>query len=125
MNDIDRKIQDALRKEDAEVWADFESEPPVFDLIMETFRGRYRWLAVMAVFWTFVFMGLGVYSFVRFFGAQETRELLLWGGAAGICFMAVGMMKIWYWMELNKNALTREMKRLELQIARLSGRLDS
>lgn len=125
MNDIDRKIQDALRKEDAEVWADFESEPPVFDLIMETFRGRYRWLAVMAVFWTFVFMGLAIYSFVRFFGAQETRELLLWGIAAVICLMAVGMMKIWYWMELNKNALTREMKRLELQIARLSGRLDS
>jgi hypothetical protein len=33
------------------------------------------------------------------------------------------MMKIWYWLELNKNAVTREIKRLELQVARLSARM--
>lgn len=123
MNDIDRKIKEALRKEDADVWASFESEPPVFDVVMETFRGRYRWLAIMAVLWAIVFMVLGVYCAIQFFDAQETRDLLLWGAAAIICLLGVSMMKIWYWMELNKNAVTREMKRLELQIARLSGRL--
>jgi hypothetical protein len=33
------------------------------------------------------------------------------------------MLKVMYWMELNKNAVTREIKRLELQIARLANRM--
>jgi len=33
------------------------------------------------------------------------------------------MMKTWYFMELNKNAVTREIKRLEWQIARLASRI--
>jgi len=32
-------------------------------------------------------------------------------------------MKTWWWMEVNKNAITREVKRLELQIARLAARV--
>ena len=34
------------------------------------------------------------------------------------------MLKMWYWMELNKNALTRGIKRVELQLALLSNRTD-
>ena len=39
------------------------------------------------------------------------------------CINAVAMLKLWYFMEMNKNAVTREVKRLELQIARLAKRL--
>ena len=31
--------------------------------------------------------------------------------------IAISMMKIWYWMELNKHAIMRELKRVELQLA--------
>ena len=33
------------------------------------------------------------------------------------------MMKIWGWMEISKNFVTREIKRVELQIARLASRI--
>ncbi len=39
--------------------------------------------------------------------------------------IVISSLKAWYWMQMNRNALTREIKRLELQIARLSSRLDS
>ena len=123
MNELDRKIREALRKEDAELLEEFGDEPSMFELARETFRGRYRRFVYLGVFWGLVFMILAVVSAVRFFHAQETRDMLMWATACVVCLSAVSMMKVWFWMEMNKNALTREIKRLELQIARLAGRL--
>jgi uncharacterized membrane protein YciS (DUF1049 family) len=60
---------------------------------------------------------------IRFFNAETTRDIVVWALAVAVCLSAVWMMKIWYWLELNKNAVTREIKRLELQVARLSARM--
>lgn len=123
MNELDRKIRDALREQDAEIFGDFTEEPSMFEMLMETFQGKHRWLVMMAVFWTSVFLALGILSGIRFFRAEATRDLLMWAVACVLCMAAVSMMKIWFWMELSKNAVTREIKRLELQIARLAGRI--
>lgn len=37
--------------------------------------------------------------------------------------MAVGVLKIWFWMQMDKVSLLREIKRMELQIARLTQRI--
>lgn len=123
MNELDKKIQEALRDEDAEIFAEFGGEPSIFEMLMETFRGRHRWLNILGAFWMLVFLVLGVLSAIKFFNAQETRGMLMWAGATIICTSCVSMLKVWYWMELHNNGLTREIKRLELQIARLAGRI--
>ena len=123
MNELDKKIQEALRKEDAELFGDLGGEPSMLEMVMETFRGRYRWLSVLGVFWSVVFMVLGVLSAIKFFNAEASRDMLLWAAACVVCISGVSMMKVWYWMELNKNAVTREIKRLEWQIARLASRI--
>ena len=123
MNELDKAIQESLRKEDAELFKDFGEEPSMFAMVMETFQGRHRWLVMMTVFWTLVFMVLAVLSGIRFFRAEATRDLMMWAAACIVCLSAVSMMKVWFWMELNKNSITREIKRLELQIARLAGRI--
>ena len=124
MTELDRQIQQALRTEDHELLATLAEEPSVFEMVAETFRGRHRWMAFLGVLFGVVFMVLGILAAVRFFHATEIRDMLLWAAACVICICSVSMMKIWYWMELNKNALAREIKRLELQIARLASRLD-
>jgi uncharacterized membrane protein YciS (DUF1049 family) len=124
MNELDNKIREALRKEDAELFEEFCSEPSMYEMIMETFRGKYRWMAFVAVFWTLVFIVLFILAGIRFFNAETTKDMLMWAAGCVVCWSAVFMMKVWYWMELNKNSLTREIKRLELQIARLAGRLN-
>ncbi len=123
MNELDKKIQEALRKEDADLFEEFGGEPSMYEMVMETFRGKYRWMAMVAVFYSIVFIGLFIFAAVKFFDAEATREMLMWAALCIVCWFAVFMMKVWYWMELNKNALTREIKRLELQIARLAGRI--
>lgn len=123
MKDLDNKIREALRKEDAELYDEIGGEPSMYEMIMETFRGRYRWMAFVAVFYTIVFIVLFVYAGVKLFQAETAKDMLLWAAACIVCWTAIFMMKVWYWMELNKNALTREIKRLELQIARLASRI--
>ena len=123
MNELNKKIKEALREEDAEIFEEFGSEPSIFEMLMETFRGRHRWLVFLTMFWTIVFLVLGVLSVIRFFRAEELRDLLMWAAASAFLLSGVSMMKVWFWMELNKNAITREIKRLELQIARLAGRI--
>ncbi|MCW5766632.1 MAG: hypothetical protein KIT68_11730 [Phycisphaeraceae bacterium] len=36
--------------------------------------------------------------------------------------MAIAMLKLWYLMKVNRNTHTREIKRVELQLARLAER---
>ena len=123
MNELDKKIQEALRKEDAELFKEFGGEPSTYEMVMETFRGRYRWMVFVAIFYAFVFIGLFIFAAIRFLNAEATRDMLMWAAACMFCWLAVFLIKVWYWMELNKNAITREVKRLELQIARLASRI--
>ena len=123
MKELDDKIREALRKEDAEVFDDWGGEPSMFTLVMDTFRGRHKWLVLLTVLWSLVFFVLAIVSAVKFFNTQDSREMMLWALGFIFCMSAVSMLKLWFWMELNKNALMREIKRVELQIARLAGRI--
>lgn len=125
MNELDRKIKQALGEQEPGSALGPGDEPSVFDLMLDVFRGRHKWLAILTASWMVVFFGLAIFCAIRFFQAEETRDILLWGMGFFCCFTAVGMLKVWYWMEMNKSALTREIKRLELQIAELANKLDS
>jgi hypothetical protein len=35
------------------------------------------------------------------------------------------MIKVWFWMEIQKNAIVREIKRVELQVANLAAAMRS
>lgn len=94
-------------------------EPPVIAQVIESFKGRMWWINLLSVPIMLAFMALGVVSAVRFFGASEARDLILWATLFLFSAFTVAMFKVWYWMLLNRNAITREMKRLEVQVARL------
>jgi len=123
MNDLDKKITEALRREDAELFPGIDDEPGVFEMLLETFRGKHRWLNVLGAAWTLIFLGLGVASAFAFFRADTTRDLLMWATACILCTLAVALLKVWYWMEMQRIVVMREIKRIELQIARLAAGL--
>ena len=124
MNELDKRIRAALSREDAEALDDLGGEPSMFTMVLETFRGRHRWFVWLTVFWSLVFLALSIFSAVQFFKTEDARDMLLWGLGFIVCLSVVSMLKIWFWMEMNKNAIMREIKRLELQVARLSGRIN-
>ncbi len=57
---------------------------------------------------------------VEFFHTSDPRMVTLWGMGMGVGVFFAGMLKLWFWMEMNKNAVIREVKRVELQVAVLA-----
>ncbi|MFQ5606987.1 MAG: DUF6768 family protein [Candidatus Zixiibacteriota bacterium] len=123
MRDIDRKIQQALRAEDEDLFTDYGGELGMLEMVFDSFRSKQRWFMALVMLWTVGLLVLMIMSIVQFFEVQTVREMIMYGLAATFLGGSIAMIKLWYFMELNKNTLTREIKRLELQIARLSSRL--
>jgi hypothetical protein len=123
MKEIDRMIRDALREEDAEMFDKFGGDQPIHEKITDLFRFRPRWLLLSSILTTLVAMAIAVFAAIRFYNTAEVRDMLVWGGICFACLLGVAAIKIWAWMEMSKNAVTREIKRLELQIVYLAGKM--
>lgn len=123
MNDLDRMIRDALAEEDAELLEQVGGEQSLLQKGLELFKSNSKWLVMMVVTVQLVFLSLVVYSAVRFFQAEEIKDFVMWAVVFMFANLTVAMLKIWSWMEINRNSVTREIKRLELQVAYMTKRL--
>jgi len=112
MNDLDQKIQAALRRDPA---ADLPgSEPNLAEEVLLAFRGRQRWLsALLVTFNVAAFAGFALAA-VRFYSATEVAAQLHWGGLALVLLLVLALLKMWFWLELHTNRVLREVKRVEL-----------
>ena len=73
-------------------------------------------------------LGVGLFGVAcvlawRFVQAEDLGEMLRWGAASALAFAGVALVKVWFWLELQKNAVVREVKRLEVQVASLAAQL--
>ncbi len=122
MEDIDKLIKDTLTQEEAKFYDELD-EQNVLQMMGGLFRGKNKWIMLMMNFMTLVFFGLFIYCTVQFFNTEETNELIKWGIGGFAFLLGVSMLKVFAWMQMDKNALMREMKRLELQVSSLSVKL--
>lgn len=124
MNDkkdnIDDLINQALSEEESEILERLEEEQSIFEQMMANFKGKMKWLALYSIFIMLLLFAFAVYCFIQFLQAEEIRSMLLWGAGMGFGMMAVGMLKTWHWMQMDKNTILREIKRLELRMATLN-----
>jgi protein-S-isoprenylcysteine O-methyltransferase Ste14 len=122
-NQIDNLIREALSKEDQEVFDQVFGEPSVFEMVTSMFKGKLRWLSVFAIAMGIVLMVVGVFALFQFVATEDVPSMLRWGALLFFSLASVTAMKIWHWMEMQRYALTREIKRLELQVANLASKL--
>ncbi len=120
MTEFDDRIRQALRTESDNVWKDVE-EQGLFEQALGVMRGKHKSLTVIANAVMVLFFAMTVYSVMRFFGAETTRMQIVWSVGFLTSNMFVAMMKLWFWMQMDKNTVIREVKRLELQVATLAG----
>ncbi len=121
--DIDKLIRNAMDDED-KAWFDSLGEPSLPMQVIESFKTQSKWIILWSIPVVFVMLGFFVLSVVRILGTDDPALVTRWSMLAVVLFFAIGMIKIWYWMEIQKYALVRELKRLEMQVTRLSQRLD-
>jgi hypothetical protein len=118
-NELDQIIRDTLSEEDAALY-DKLSDPSIPDIVTDLFMGRQRSLRAIGFVISLGFVGAAFWMGMRLLEATETRWLVIWATGFLSCISAIFSLKVWYWLEMSRSASTREIKRLELQVARLA-----
>ena len=122
MEEIDKLIKDTLSAEEAKFYDELE-EQNLFGMVGGLFTGKLKWILIlMNVVTITAFIGF-IYCVVQFVNTDITNELIKWGVFGVVLLMMISMLKLFAWMQMDKNALLREIKRLELQISALSNKL--
>jgi len=123
MNDLDRAIRQSLSAEDTELFDRFGADQTLRRQVLATFDGRLRWLNAIGWIAGVVLFAAGCVFASRFLAAQNVEDMLRWGAASAFAFAGVVLVKVWFWLEFHKNAIVREVKRLEVQVASLAAQL--
>lgn len=120
--DIDQLIKETLTEEEAKFYDDLD-EQNVFQMVWGLFEGKNKWIMYLMNLMTLVFFGLFIYCLVQFFNAEVTFDMIKWATGSVVFLLGVSMLKVFAWMQMDKNAIIREIKRLELQVLSLSGKV--
>ena len=121
MSDFDDKLKHALEDDPRQLdELVARSQPGLIELTRGGFRGQSLALNLMGIIPILGFTALAVFPIFWFFDAQDVRDQILFATIFVTCNTIVLAMKIWFWMVMNRNAVTREIKRLEVQIAQLA-----
>lgn len=119
MTKVDEAIRRALSPEDARAYDALGREPSLLAEAMAAFQNQHRLVSVGGWLAGFALFAVAAWAGWRAWLAPDLRGLLLWGGLAFFALAGLGLVKLWFFMEMQKNAILREVKRLELQVASL------
>jgi hypothetical protein len=125
MRDLDRMIDEAIGEEERELLRRIGEEPGFIDQAFGIFGGRTGWVnAVLIVVMTLLFVA-GVWAAWMFFGADDPVTQLRWGLPAAVLLLMSVMIKMAVWPTVQVNRVLRELKLIELQLARGPGQADT
>ena len=119
---IDDIIKEALTQEEAKFYNELD-EQGIWRKIGGLFRGKNAWFFIVMNILNLIMLGIAIYCIVQFFNTESTNELIKWSMIFFFCAMMMSMLKLYAWMQMDKNSIIRELKRLEFQVSILSSKL--
>ena len=124
MEEIDQLIKESLTEDEAAFYDSLE-EQNLLEMVGDLFKTKHKWLLILMNVVQVISFGFFVYCMVQFFSTDTTNELIKWGGGSLLFLSISSMLKMFSWMQMDKNAILRELKRLELQVSSLAGKMSS
>ncbi len=118
MSDFDRMIDEALDEEEREVLRRIGQEPGFFAQALGVFGGRTGWVNVVLMIVQSVAFIAGVWTAWHFFNALDPVTQLRWGLPSAVLLIMAAILKMALLPRMETNLIIRELKRIELQIAR-------
>ena len=118
---LDDKISQALAQESQEIdKLVAEENSGLFGMLFATWRGGMRYWVILINVFTLLFTMLFIWCGYQFWISEIATQQIFWG----IAFLAVLQvqisLKMWLFMEMNRMSMVREIKRVEIAVARLS-----
>ena len=119
MSDYEKKLVEGLNADESTFLRNLEDNRGLFTQYAATFDGPMKLFTWIAFILTLVVSGVALWATYRFVTGAEVREMLLWGGAAWAAWTVQIALKQWQWARINQLAVLRELKKIELRIARI------
>lgn len=120
MRDLDTMIDEALDADERELLRSIGEEPGFFSQAFGVFRGPTAWVnALLMVVQTALFIA-GIWAAWNFFEAGDALSAIRWGLPAAVLLLMALIIKLSLWPTMQTNRIMRELKRIELQVARQS-----
>ncbi len=122
---IDQQIKQALDEELKGIKSEndrIDSNP--FKQMKASFSGKMGWMYGLVIFVSSLFFVGLLYCAYQFYHAQEVKALISWGIGIIVLALFTQISKMWYWTEMGHNRVIREVKVLELQVARMHEKLN-
>ncbi|MEM9079774.1 MAG: DUF6768 family protein [Verrucomicrobiota bacterium] len=117
---IDELISEALKEDQKDFVKNYKQDPGVFELIFLTFRGKNGWLGWATFVLQFASLFLALFFGYKAFQADSPQETTLWASGTILCYVGIVALKLGNWIDAGRRSTLQEIKRLELQIAKLS-----
>jgi len=118
MRDPEQTIDEALGAEEQELLRSIGDEPGYIEQALGIFSGRLGWVnGVLMLVQGVAFAG-GAWAAWNFFSADDVLTALRWGLPAAVLLLMSLTIKMALWPSIQTNRLMRELKRIELQVAR-------
>ncbi|MEK7266791.1 MAG: DUF6768 family protein [Pseudomonadota bacterium] len=117
MSKLDQLIEETLGAEDRALFAQY-GERGMFGEIAGLFTGKFGpWNILTAIMQILMFAG-ALYAGRQFLAVDETLAMIRWGALTALLFAAMSTIKLMQWQQVQANRIIREVKRVELQLAR-------
>jgi hypothetical protein len=120
MRDLDRMIDEALDAEERELLRSIGEEPGYVEQALGMFSGRTGWVNMVLMIVQGAAFLAGAWAAWNFFGVDNALSALRWGLPAAVLLLMSLTIKLAMWPTIHTNRLMRELKLIELQIARSS-----
>lgn len=118
MSDFSKTLNQALTEDEESFLRRLEDEPGLFEQVGNAFQGKLKFWTAYAFVMSFIIFFGAIYCFWQLLNAETTREMILWATGTWCLLLSVGLTKIWFWMRMNHIGMLREIKRIELYLAK-------
>jgi hypothetical protein len=120
MTSIDDKIKQALSDEYNQLISENDKiDANPFKQMSVGFKSKMGWMYISVFIFGFLMTLVSVYSIYSFYHETEMKSLIGWGVTIIVSILLTQITKMWYWSELGRNRVIREIKLLELQLAQV------
>jgi len=118
---IDEKITQELKKESQQLDEILAHEPGIFKMLANAFKGSLgRWMILVGLFTFVITLVMFWAGYHFFFELGDIGSKLHWAVVFLFTAMLQIALKMWSFMEMNRQSMLREVKRLELAVDKLT-----
>ncbi len=120
MTNLNNRLQSALSTDDEAFLRDLEDGRGMFTQMKAAFVGPMAPMSYIAMVFVIAFSALMIWSGLKAFHATTDRETVLWSAGFISSLIPHGLLRLWFLNRTNHLMLLRELKKIELRVARLS-----